>query len=125
MSEALDQLQEIEGKKKPSEKEKARASTTDPEARVMKRADGGFRPGYNVQLATDTGSQVITGVDVINSGGDQGKMAPMVQQHDDRYGATPDEMLVDGGYVKKDDIDQISPPEGETTVYCSGDVFQD
>ena len=118
LSEALDQLQEIEGKKKPSEKEKTRASTTDPEARVMKRSDGGFRPGYNVQLATDTGSQVITGVDVINSGGDQGKMAPMVQQHDDRYGATPDEMLVDGGYVKKDDIDQISPPEGETTVYA-------
>ena len=27
-------------------------------------------------------------------------------------------MLVDGGYVKKDDIDQISPPEGETTVYA-------
>src|SRR5262249_29522616 len=29
-----------------------RASTTDPEARVLKMADGGFRPAYNVQFAT-------------------------------------------------------------------------
>ena len=30
-----------------------RASTTDAEARVMKMADGGYRPAYNVQFATD------------------------------------------------------------------------
>src|SRR5712671_7037683 len=38
--------------KKPREKE-PRASTTDAQARVMKMADGGFRPAYNVQFATD------------------------------------------------------------------------
>ena len=36
---------------RPSGRSKPRASTTDPEARVMKMADGGYRPGYNVQLA--------------------------------------------------------------------------
>jgi len=118
LQKALDQLSEVEAKKKPSEKEKARASTTDPEARVMKMADGGYRPAYNVQLATDTESQIISGVDVSNSGGDQGKMAPMVDQHEERYGETPDEMLVDGGFVKKEDITQVSPPEGKTTVYA-------
>lgn len=30
----------------------ARASTTDAKARVMKMADGGFRPAYNVRMAT-------------------------------------------------------------------------
>ena len=115
---ALEQMPEVEAKKKSSEKEKARASTTDPEARVMKMADGGYRPAYNVQLATDTESQVITGVEVVNSGGDQGKMAPMVEQHEERYGETPEEMLVDGGFVKKDDITRVSPPEGKTTVYA-------
>jgi len=115
---ALEQLPEIEAKKKASEKEKARVSTTDPEARVMKMADGGYRPAYNVQLGTDTATQIITGVEVSNSGGDQGKMAPMVQQHEERYGETPDEMLVDGGFAKKDDITQVSPPEGNTTVYA-------
>ena len=39
----------------------ARASSTDPDATVMKMADGGFRPAYNVQFATDTQSQVIVG----------------------------------------------------------------
>ena len=84
----------------------------------MKMADGGFRPAYNVQLATDTKSQVITGVDVTNSGSDQGKMASMVQQHQERYEQTPDEMLVDGGFVKKDDITKVSAPEGNTQVYA-------
>jgi hypothetical protein len=36
-------------------KDKPRASTTDAEARVMKMPDGGFRPGFNVQLATEIG----------------------------------------------------------------------
>ena len=64
---ALEQLPEIEAVKKPKDRAKARASTTDPEARVMKMSDGGFRPAYNVQLATDTQSQIITGIDVSNS----------------------------------------------------------
>jgi transposase len=115
---ALEQLPEVEAKKKSSEKEKARVSTTDPEARVMKMADGGYRPAYNVQLGTDTATQIISGVDVSNSGGDQGKMAPMVDQHEERYDETPDEMLVDGGFAKKDDITRVSPPEGKTTVYA-------
>jgi len=83
---ALAELPEAEAKKKPADKDKARVSTTDPEARVMKMADGGFRPAHNVQFATDTESQVITGVDVINSGSDQGQMSPMVEQHKQRRG---------------------------------------
>ncbi len=118
LQKALEQLSEVEAKKKSSEKEKARASTTDAEARVMKMADGGFRPAYNVQLGTDTETQIISGVDVLNSGGDQGKMAPMVDQHEERYEKTPDEMLVDGGFAKKDDITRVSPPAGKTTVYA-------
>ena len=118
VAKALEQLQEVEDKKKASDKENARVSTTDPEARVMKTADGGFRPAYNVQFATETKTQIITGVDVSNSGGDQGKMAPMVEQHQDRYDEAPKEMLVDGGFAKKDDITAVSQPEVNTTVYA-------
>jgi transposase len=115
---ALEQLPEIEARKSPKDREKARASTTDPEARMMKMGDGGYRPAYNVQLATDAPSQIITGVDVNNSGSDQGKMAPMVEQHESRYGRTPDAMLVDGGFAKKEDITKVSAPNGSTTVYA-------
>lgn len=115
---ALEQLPKIAAVKKPRDREQARASTTDPEARFMKMGDGGFRPAFNVQLATDTGSQIVTGVDVTNCGSDQGQLRPMVRQHEERYEETPEEMLVDGGFVKKDDIDELSPPHGGTVVYA-------
>jgi hypothetical protein len=115
---ALEHLPKIAAAKKPRDREQARASTTDPEARFMKMGDGGFRPAFNVQLATDTDSQIITGVEVTNSGSDQGQLAPMVRQHEERYGEVPGEMLVDGGFVKKDDIDELSPPSGGTVVYA-------
>ena len=50
--EALRQLPEVEAKKKNEERKKARVSTTDPDARVMKMPDGGFRPAFNAQLCT-------------------------------------------------------------------------
>jgi hypothetical protein len=106
---ALERLPRIAENRKAKDREKARASTTDAYARVMKMGDGGFRPSFNVQLATATDSQIITGVDVTNSGGDQGQMAPMVEQHQERYEEKPTEMLVDGGFVKKADIDEVSP----------------
>jgi transposase len=115
---ALEQLPKIAEGKKAKDRDKARASTTDAEARVMKMGDGGFRPAFNVQLATATDSQVITGVSVTNVGSDQGQLAPMVEQHQQRYEEKPREALVDGGFVKKADIDELSPPQGGTTVYA-------
>lgn len=105
---ALEQLPSVEAKKKESEREKARVSTTDPEARVMKMGDGGFRPAYNVQFATDTGSQVIVGVAVTNEGSDLGQMVPMVEQIVERCGETPDDYLVDGGFAKREAIEAVA-----------------
>ena len=113
---ALKHLPEVEAKKKTAaDKAKARASTTDPEGRVMKMADGGFRPAYNAQLATDTASQVIIGVAVTNQGNDQGQMGPMLEQVAERCGKLPAEHLADGGFAALDDIEQASA--GGTTVY--------
>ncbi|MBE7558773.1 hypothetical protein HS125_07425 [bacterium] len=61
-------------------KRKVRASTTDPEARIMKMPDGGFRPAYNGQLATDTETGIIVGVEVSNVGSDGGQLTPMLEQ---------------------------------------------
>lgn len=117
IQQALAELPDVEAKKKPADKNKARVSTTDPDARVMKMANGGFRPAHNVQFATDTESQVITGVDVVNTGSDRGQMSPMVEQHKKRYARAPDEILVDGGFASHDDIEKVSSPENGTTVY--------
>ena len=118
VAKALEQLPEVEAKKKATEREQARASTTDPEARVMKMADGGFRPAFNAQLATDTAAQVIVGVDANNLGSDLGQLAPMTEQLQERYGRAPAEMLVDGGFAKHDDIIAVARPEVGCTVYA-------
>jgi transposase len=115
---ALQRLPELAARKKSAERDQARASTTDPDATVMKMADGGFRPAYNVQFATDTDSKVIVGVDVITSGSDAGQLAPMVEQIQQRHEQVPQTMLVDGGFVKHEDIEALSQPAVATTVYA-------
>jgi len=115
---ALARMPELEAKKKPDEKDKARCSTTDPEATVMKMANGGFNPAYNIQFATDTKSQVIVGVDVVTVGSDQGQMPPMVGQIQQRYGRAPGEYEVDGGFAKLEDIEAVSAPDVGCTVYA-------
>ena len=105
--ETLKEVQNMRGLDDDDEKtESIRASTTDPEARVMRMADGGFRPGYNVQLATDTDARVIVGVQVTNSGSDLGRITPMLEDIEQRTGRKPKELLVDGGYVNLDQIEQ-------------------
>jgi transposase len=81
-----------------------RASTTDPEARVMKMPDGGYRPAYNVELATTTAGGIIVAADVTNQGSDSGQLSPMTEQMARRYQAKPKEVLADGGFATLDDI---------------------
>ena len=84
IAEAIRNCEEVQEKRRAtgrkSRQKEARASTTDPEARVMKFPDGGYRPGYNVQYATDTASGIIVGVHLTNEGNDQGQMSAMVDQ---------------------------------------------
>jgi len=87
--------------------EQLRSSETDPEARRMKMADGGFRPAFNVQFATTTAGGVIVGVAVTNEGTDAQQMTPMVQQLQRRYHRPPTEVLVDGGFAGLEAIDQV------------------
>jgi transposase len=114
---ALAELAQLE--QRPQKKKNApepRASTTDPEARRMKMADGGFRPAYNVQFSTDGAHRFIVGVDATNHGNDWGQMAPMHGQLHQRYGLAPKKYLVDCGFPCQDDLDVV---EGAgTAVYA-------
>jgi len=101
-----------------STKTPARASTTDPDARTMKMANGGFNPAYNVQFSTDTETQLIVGVEVVNQGTDAGQIAPMVEQIEHRTQVRPRDVLADGGFATKDDIQQINDPERGYKVYA-------
>ena len=95
----------------------ARASTTDPEARNMKFANGGYSPGYNVQFSTETAGGVIVGVAVTNVGNDGGELPPMLEQIEERYDCCPGEALVDGGFATKEAI-RDAAENHDCTVYA-------
>jgi hypothetical protein len=115
LDQALARLPELEARKKADEKAKARVSTTDPQATVMKMADGGYRPAYNVAYAAATAGQVIVAVRVITAGSDMGQITPMLDQIEERFAVRPDEALADGGLAKHEDIEQAQ--QKGTTVY--------
>lgn len=108
---------------KKLKKGKPRVSTTDPEARVMKMSDGGFRPAVNVQLATDTESRVIVGVEVTNAGSDKGQSEPMREQVEQRTGHKVREHLIDGGFLVLDEIDAAA--EAGVTLFVPPTVPRD
>jgi len=122
IEEAMRQRDELQKQREESAKkscrkvDEARASITDPEARNMKFANGGYWPGYNVQFSTDTASGVIVGVEVTNAGTDAEELPPMLDQLDERYDRLPKDVLVDGGFATVDTIDDAS--ERGCTVYA-------
>lgn len=105
--EELRQQKEQRDKGRKEKTSEARASTTDPEARNMMFSDGGYRPGYNVQYATDTATGIIVGVEVNTAGTDSEQMPPMVDQLEERYDRIPKAILVDGGFASLDAIDSV------------------
>jgi transposase len=114
---ALARLPELEEAKRRNggKREDARASTTDAQASVMKMADGGYRPAYNVQYASDCASQMVVGVEVCTAGSDMAQLAPMVQQVQQRLGRAPEQWLVDGGFPAHEQLDAVAD---KTEVYA-------
>ena len=149
VEQALQYLPELEATKAlqrkrfaKAEREKVtepRVSATDPDARVMKMPDGGYRPAYNAQLATDGATGVIVGVAVTTSGNDAHQAPPMEEQIERRTGRRPKTYLMDGGFATREDITLLeerglnvyapvrqprSRPEGERYQTRYGDSEQ-
>jgi transposase len=126
VEEALQRLPEIQEAKERRKRSRskaeqakvpeARVSTTDPETRVMKMPDGGFRPAYNLEMATDEASQVIVGVGVDTSGSDGGQALPILEQVVRRTGQLPGAYLIDGSFATRDDITALE--RRGVTVYA-------
>jgi transposase len=107
---ALDTVHELNEARRPGQKP-ARVSTTDPEARNMKMADGGFRPAMNFQMATAGdvmgGPRTIVAVGVTNVGSDMGTLAPMIEQVERRTGLLPKMALADANHANHEAITSL------------------
>lgn len=98
----------VAAKDKAEKLKEPRASTTDPDAKVMKVANGGFNPALNLQFAVDTESRAVVGVDVTNDGNDHHQSEPMREQVEQRAGQKVKEHLIDGGYLVKEQIERAA-----------------
>lgn len=104
--EAMEKRAEQTGRAKADQKagKERRASETDPEARVMKMANGGFNPAYNAQFCTDSETNLIVGVQVSQQGNDTGLASPMLEQVREDHGQMPEEALADTSYFSREEI---------------------
>jgi transposase len=105
LEQALTTVRDLQENRRKDRRE-PRVSTTDPESRVMKMANGGFNPAVNVQFAVDTESRAIVAVDVTNAGSDAGLGTPLREQVEERTGLTVIEQLQDGGYLKLEEVEK-------------------
>src|SRR5262245_1260790 len=118
LEEALKELEELQ-QTRPDEE--VRVSETDPQARVMKQADGGFAPSYNVQISTDAAHGIIVGVDATQAGNDCDQLMDAVQRVKDNTGETPEQVLVDGGYTMKNANIEAMAAQG---IHLNGPVVE-
>jgi transposase len=109
LEEALKELEQIEASRsKASEKEKTRASSTDPEARVMLQANGAYGPAYNVQISTDAQSKIIVGVGATQAPADAAELESAVDRVEANMGQRPKQVVVDAGFTNQSTIEAMS-----------------
>jgi hypothetical protein len=104
LEQALEEFEKLAEQNSGKDKENRRVSTSDPQARVMKQADGGFAPSYNVQINTDASHGVVVAVGVVQAGNDFDQLEAGVERVEQNFGRTPDQVVTDGGFVSRDNI---------------------
>ncbi len=103
LEQALEEVQKVREAKR-AEKEQARASQSDPQARIMKQSDGGYAPSYNVQLSTEASNRIIVGAQVSQSPSDFVHLIGAVAQVEANLGQKPAQVVVDGGFTSRENI---------------------
>lgn len=118
---ALQELKKIQALKKGSEeKQQARASRSDPEARIMKQSDGGYAPSYNAQISTDAKQTLIVAAEVSQSGSDYEELVPAEERIEDTGGQAPAALVADGGFTSRANIIEMEQ-RGVTFIGSMGD----
>src|SRR5258705_6103678 len=104
LEQALEEVQKVRQAKRGADKEQARASQSDPQARIMKQSDGGYAPSYNVQLSTEASHRIIVGTGVTQSGSDYGQLISAIARVEANLGKKPAQVVVDGGFTTRENI---------------------
>lgn len=108
-AEKKDAAQKRDRKKKLTDHEKAKikVSTTDPQARLMKMPQGGYKLAMNCEFAMDTKSGFIVGTRATNQENDSGQVGIMFDYLRNSYGITPKRYLADAGFRNNKDTQRL------------------
>ena len=116
LDEALKEYKEIS--ENGGRRKEIRVSTTDPESRIMKQANGGFNPSYNAQIAVDRENKIIIDKYATKKQADTGEFEPMMESIKNRMGEVPGQVIADGGY---NTYENIVTAAGEGIDLIAGD----
>jgi len=98
--------------KKPKEE---RVSTTDPDAPLMRMADGAVRPAYNVQVASACG--FVVAIEPGERRNDRGLAPAVIAQVEQRCGKPPGRLLADTGAMTAPDIVTLAQTHPSMQVF--------
>jgi transposase len=102
LQQAAEELKKIRAAKdSESEREQARVSLTEPEARIMKHGDNAIAPSYNVQISTDAEQKIVVGVHLSQCSSDSGSLLPAMEEVKATAGRYPDKVVADGGFTNQ------------------------
>src|SRR6202521_219980 len=109
---ALQELQKLQERKKGEKaKSAARVSASDPQARVMHHSDGGLSLSYNAQISADAANGLIVAVAVTQEANDSAQLLPAVDRIEERLEKKPQQIVADGRYTTRDNIEKIAGRE--------------
>ncbi len=66
--------------------------------------NGGYAPGYNAQITTETSHGIVVGVGVSASASDYGELTGAMKRVEENLGRKPGQALTDGGFTSRENI---------------------
>jgi transposase len=101
-------LEALEKLRKDDPKRRAQISVSEPEARIMRHADGGRSLGYNAQISADAAHGFIVGLAVTQAANDWDELLPAFERLEQRMGRRPEQMIADAGYTTRAAIEDMA-----------------
>lgn len=97
---AVREVERLQQEKKHDRKQfVARASSTDPDAHVMRNGEGGTVPSYNVPLLTDTTHGLVVNLEATTDAIDYRQLKPALERCGTMLGQKPKQIVADGDYT--------------------------
>jgi hypothetical protein len=109
-------MEENKRKRTDRKTRETRVSSTDPDATMLRMANGGKDPAHNLQFTTEVRTRVITAVTVADRSSDTGMLLPSMQNHERIYGRLPACVLSDRGFFKYADIESLEDRQCEVLL---------